>query len=176
MAGCVYVPIDPDFPEERMSYMLEDTKVKHVLVDRAGGKPYQRIIACGVPSADIHVISEIATADKTASAPFLRRKVAKPDAFCYVFTSGSTGRPKGIYIGHAQIRCQMEGYHARIGTNSKDRILHSSAMVFDMSLTSIYGIVLRGATMMIASREGLSLNLLHILCLDANICSAIHSG
>lgn len=72
MAGCVYVPIDPDFPKERMSYMLEDTKVKHVLVDRAGGKPYQRVIACGVPSADIHVISEIATADKTASAPFLK--------------------------------------------------------------------------------------------------------
>lgn len=176
MAGCVYVPIDPDFPEERMSYMLEDTKVKHVLVDRVGCKPYQRVIACGVSSADIYVISEIATAGKTASASVLRRKVAKPDAFCCIFTSGSTGRPKGIYIGHTQIRYQMEGYHARIGTNSEDRILLSSAMVFDMSLTSIYGTVLRGATMIIASREGLSLSLLHISCLDTYICSAIHSS
>lgn len=175
MAGCVYVPIDPDFPEERMSYMLEDTKVKHVLVDRVGCKPYQRVIACGVSSADIYVISEIATAGKTASASVLRRKVAIPDAFCCIFTSGSTGRPKGIYIGHTQIRYQMEGYHARIGTNSEDRVLLSSAMVFDMSLTSIYGTVLRGATMIIASREGLSLSLLHISCLDTNICSAIHS-
>lgn len=175
MAGCVYVPIDPDFPEERMSYMLEDTKVKHVLVDRVGSRPYQRVIACGVLSADIHVISEIATAVKTACTSILRRKVAKPDALCCIFTSGSTGRPKGIYIGHTQIRYQMEGYHARIGTNSEDRILLSSAMVFDMSLTSIYGTVLRGATMVIASREGSSLGPLHIWWTDTKNCSAIHS-
>ena len=157
MPGCVYVPIDPDFPEERMSYMVEDTKVEHVLVDRVNGKPYQRLIACGIPSANIHVIGEVTTAAKIASASFLDRKQAKSDAFCCMFTSGSTGRPKGIYLGHTQLRYQMEGYHARIGTNSEDRILLSSAMVFDMSLTSIYGTVLHGATMVIASRDGLSL-------------------
>ena len=175
MAGCVYVPVDPDFPEERMSYMLEDTKVKHVLVDRVGDRPYQRVIACGIPAAKIHVIYEIVTADKIASAPIMRRNVAASDAFCCIFTSGSTGRPKGIFIGHTQLRCQMEGYHAHIGTKSEDRILLSSAMVFDMSLTSIYGTVLHGATMVIASREGWSLNLLHIFCFHTNIRSTIYS-
>lgn len=154
MAGCVYVPIDPDFPEERVSYMVEDTKVERVLVDLIGGKSYQRLIACGIPSANIHVVGQISTSTDNGSSPLLDRKVALTDAFCCIFTSGSTGRPKGIYLGHAQLRYQMEGYHARIGTNSEDRILLSSAMVFDMSLTSIYGTVLHAATIVIASREG----------------------
>jgi len=163
MAGCVYVPIDPDFPEERVSYMVEDTKVERVLVDLIGGKPYQRLIACGIPSANIHVVGQISTSTNNASSPLIDPKVAPTDAFCCIFTSGSTGRPKGIYLGHAQLRYQMEGYHARIGTNSEDRILLSSAMVFDMSLTSIYGTVLHGATIVIASREGSFLNLCQAL-------------
>lgn len=154
LAGCVYVPIDPDFPEERVSYMVEDTKVERVLVDVDGGKPYQRLIACGILLTNIHLIGELATDASNESTLPLDRQVAATDAFCCIFTSGSTGRPKGIYLGHAQLRYQMEGYHARIGTNCEDRILLSSAMVFDMSLTSIYGTILHGATVVIASREG----------------------
>ena len=175
MAGCVYVPIDPDFPEERMSYIVEDTKLEHVFVDRGVGKLYQRLIASGVLSGNIHVIGEIAATTEITSTPMLSRKLAKDDAFCCIFTSGSTGRPKGIYLGHTQLRCQMEGYHACIGTNSKDRILLSSPMVFDMSLTSIYGIVLHGATMVIASREGMPFKLFHTWSLEANDYSTIQS-
>ena len=173
--GCVYVPIDPDFPEERMSYMLEDCKVKHVLVDGVDGKSYQRLIACGIPSINIHVIGEIATANELASAPILDYKKVEAKAFCCIFTSGSTGRPKGIYLGHTQLRHQMEGYHARIGTNMDDRLLLSSAMVFDMSLTSVYGTVLHGATMVVASREGMYFLLRHTLRLEAYEDSTLQS-
>ena len=154
-AGCAYVPLDPEFPEERMLSMIEDVELKNVLIDSHDGKKFQRLCTCGIPSANIHVISMLTTNMDDASLPKLSRKLAKPDAFCCIFTSGSTGRPKGIYLGHKQLRYQMEGYHNYIQTTNEDRILLSSAMVFDMSLPSIYGTILRGATLVIASREGI---------------------
>jgi len=158
LAGCVYVPIDPDFPEERMLSMIEDVELESVLVDRNADKLKEQLITCGVKSSRIYVIDTIATYSENTQTRKPSRDQGVSDSFCCIFTSGSTGRPKGIYIGHKQLRYQMEGYHNCIATKSEDRILLSSAMVFDMSLPSIYGTILRGATMIIASREGSSID------------------
>lgn len=153
-AGGVYVPLDPDFPEERMLSMIEDVELETVLVDNIGGKLHEQLILCGIKSQSIHEIATASQSSVNRGPPTLSRKINAEDKFCCIFTSGSTGRPKGIYIGHSQIRYQMEGYHNYIETNDQDRILLSAAMVFDMSLPAIFGTVLHGATMAIASREG----------------------
>ena len=140
--------------------MIEDVEVEHILVDRIGGTAYQKLLTAGVSSAKVHLIGELAAKAEDASPPLLRRRIAKPDSFCCIFTSGSTGRPKGVRLGHTQLRYQMEGYHSCIQTTSEDRNLLSSAMVFDMSLPSIYGTIMYGATMVIASRDGMSFRVL----------------
>lgn len=63
-------------------------------------------------------------------------------------------RPKGVYIGHEQLRYQGEQYHEALGTRKSDRMLLSSALIFDMSLHSVFGTILHGATLVIATREG----------------------
>jgi non-ribosomal peptide synthetase component F len=153
-AGGVYVPLDPDFPEERMLSMIEDVELEHVLVGKVNGKIPEQLVSCGINSSSIHEIHTILSSYEDNNPPKISRPITKSDNFCCIFTSGTTGRPKGIYIGNSQLRYQMEGYHNCIETNSADRILLSSAMVFDMSLTAIFGTVLHGATMVIASREG----------------------
>lgn len=66
-----------------------------------------------------------------------------------------------------QLRYQMESYHKFIATSDQDRVLLASAIVFDMSLTSIFGTILCGATLVIASREGnCSRHVCHLLTLS----------
>lgn len=59
-----------------------------------------------------------------------------------------------MYIGHEQLRYQGEQYHETLGTMTSDRMLLSSALVFDMSLHAIFGTILHGTTLVIATREG----------------------
>ena len=154
-AGCVYVPIDPDFPAERMSWMIEDVGISKILVDDLTDNKTQQILMCGVDPKDLYEITKVSEdQEKMAHVPVLPREIGPSDKFCCIFTSGSTGRPKGVYLGHAQLRYQMHGYNKYIGTASDDLILLASAMVFDMSLPAIFGTIQYGATMFVASREG----------------------
>ena len=173
-AGCVYVPVDPDFPEERISSMIEDVDMHTVLVDRLGDKKHERLITCGILSSRLYLISKLCHSVEHTDLPFVEDFRQLP--FCCIFTSGSTGRPKGIPIGHRQLRYQMEGYHSCINTTSDDKLLLSSAMVFDMSLPPLFGTILHGGTLVIASREGIDFPSSISMIEKANLRSAIFSG
>jgi non-ribosomal peptide synthetase component F len=155
-AGCSYVPIDPDFPLERIKTMLDDANVQRVLVEKVSSVQGQRILACGMRLSDMfEITSTVALAsDADEGSPILTRPVNNLDPFCCIFTSGSTGRPKGIFLTHGQLRYEMEGYNKRIKLHRESRILMSSAIVFDMCLPAVYGAIQYGATVCIASREG----------------------
>jgi non-ribosomal peptide synthetase component F len=154
-AGCAYVPIDPDFPAERVLSMIEDAGVQIVLVESTTDIKCQRILACGINLSNVFVINETATGpEANIATPVLSRPVNHLDPFCCIFTSGSTGRPKGIFLNHGQLRYEMEGYNRYISTVPEDQILLSSAVVFDMSLPALYGTIQYGATVFVASREG----------------------
>ena len=154
-AGCAYVPIDPDFPAERVLSMIEDAGVQIVLVENTTDIKCQRILACGINLSNVFVINETATGpEANIATPVLSRPVNHLDPFCCIFTSGSTGRPKGIFLNHGQLRYEMEGYNRYISTVPEDQIILSSAVVFDMSLPALYGTIQYGATVFVASREG----------------------
>lgn len=155
-AGCAYVPIDPDFPEERISSMIEDTAVDKILTDKISDEKTSRLVACGLSLSHIYRIEDIVTFREDRGKPSLSRELTLDDVFCCIFTSGSTGRPKGIPIGHGSLRYQMKGFNDCLDISREDRILLSTAMVFDLSLPAIYGTILNAATMIIASREGIS--------------------
>ncbi|PYI12323.1 putative polyketide synthase [Aspergillus sclerotiicarbonarius CBS 121057] len=152
-AGCVYVPIDPDFPAERISWMIEDVGISRIIVDDLSDKKSQQILMCGFELQHLYEVDKVSQDPHKMQAPVLPRAIEPSDNFCCIFTSGSTGRPKGVYIGHAQLRYQMHGYNKYIDTSSDDLILLASAMVFDMSLPAIFGTIQYGATMFVASRE-----------------------
>ncbi|KAK6359052.1 hypothetical protein TWF696_000222 [Orbilia brochopaga] len=150
-AGATYTPIDPDFPEDRMSSMIEDTNITKVLVDRKTDVRVQNLLSCGIKASDILEISGFSNGD--TSEPVLSRPVRNDDYICCIFTSGSTGRPKGVKIRHGSLRYQIAGYYEKLGTTSDDVLLLASAMVFDMSFPAIFGMLFLGATVAVASRE-----------------------
>ncbi|MEV0505558.1 AMP-binding protein, partial [Streptomyces spectabilis] len=101
-AGGAYVPIDPEYPADRIAYVLEDAKPALVLTRRAtegvvpeGAGVPARVVVDG---ADVLAQLEMLSAEPVRSVEVLPSQVAY-----VIYTSGSTGRPKGVAVPHAGV-------------------------------------------------------------------------
>ena len=134
-AGAVYVPVQADFPEARIGFMLADAGVGLVVTTSARRDRVPAGLTVLVPG-------EAAT--DAATLPALAPVAVDGDSVAYVmYTSGSTGQPKGIEICHRSIlRLVVDvGYvELRVG----DAMLHAAPLGFDASTLEIWGPLLNG--------------------------------
>ncbi|MEN2383498.1 MAG: condensation domain-containing protein [Gloeotrichia echinulata DEX184] len=98
-AGAAYVPIDPNYPQERIEFMLEDSGISVLLT--------QSFLLDKLPSFElVHPLQVICLDDETFTAGSKENPSPKttPDNLAYIiYTSGSTGQPKGVMIEHRPI-------------------------------------------------------------------------
>jgi non-ribosomal peptide synthetase-like protein len=131
-AGAAYVPIDPEYPADRLAWMIED---------------------CGaVATVTIADLTEIGGESPAALPPDAER--AQPDDLCYViYTSGSTGRPKGVMAEHRNA-CHLVAAERRIfDVRCEDRVFQGASLSFDLSVEEIWLAFAAGATLIGATRE-----------------------
>ncbi|WP_411082251.1 amino acid adenylation domain-containing protein [Streptomyces sp. cmx-18-6] len=145
-SGAAYVPLDPDYPAQRLSYMLEDARPS-LLLTTPGIQP--RLPASPVPYLHIGDLGE-------SPAPTGPARPPRPEHPAYViYTSGSTGRPKGVVVTHrgagAMARAQSE--RLRVGPGS--RVLHMASVSFDAAFWELCMGLLSGACLEIDEREAL---------------------
>ncbi|MFJ6574324.1 AMP-binding protein, partial [Streptomyces sp. NPDC091292] len=101
-AGGAYLPLDPEYPVERLEFMLGDAGVEVLVGDRsvAGGLAVDGVVGGVVWLDDPAVVGVLAGLPSTAPDVGL----SSPDQLAYViYTSGSTGRPKGVQVGHGGV-------------------------------------------------------------------------
>ncbi|ARQ69886.1 amino acid adenylation domain-containing protein [Streptomyces marincola] len=123
-AGGAYLPLSPDYPEERLRYMIEDARVRTVLAPR---HLHDRLRA--LAPQGIRVVAPEDAGAPRAPAP---AGPPGPDRLAYViYTSGSTGRPKGIMIEHRGIVSQMRWLAAAHGLDGTTTVLQKTPMSFD---------------------------------------------
>ncbi|MGX9080460.1 AMP-binding protein, partial [Klebsiella pneumoniae] len=92
-AGGAYVLLDPDYPADRVAYMLEDSRTQVLLTET------QLLAELPRTQALVLLIDQLAGYPLTAPA-----SQAEPDNLAYViYTSGSTGKPKGVAITHSNV-------------------------------------------------------------------------
>lgn len=137
-AGAAYVPLDPDFPADRIAFMLEDTAAPVILTESS--------LAESLPesSADIVILDQCEPLLATYSDENLETR-SGPDNLAYViFTSGSTGKPKGAQITHRglvnYLFWAINEYRVSEGAGAP---LHSP-IGFDLTVTSIFAPLLGG--------------------------------
>jgi amino acid adenylation domain-containing protein len=148
-AGGAYVPLDPALPDERLSYMIEDTAMPVIVADTAGEPD--------LPASRAHVVpvdrewAEISALD--ARDPHFG--VKNSDLAYVIYTSGSTGRPKGVMVEHRHAFNFLIGMigHWRIGPD--DRVLQFASLNFDVSVMDMFMTLLSGARAVLASPETL---------------------
>jgi amino acid adenylation domain-containing protein len=148
-AGGGYVPLDPQYPADRLAFMLEDAHMPVVLTDDESES--------AVPTDSATVVSlDRDWAALSALDGDNLDEIADPTNVAYViYTSGSTGRPKGVVIEHRQAVnfATAEIEHWPIGPG--DRVLQFASLNFDVSVLDIFGALLSGATLVLGTSQTL---------------------
>ncbi|AJE23910.1 non-ribosomal peptide synthetase [Azotobacter chroococcum] len=123
-AGGAFVPLDPDYPRERLAYMAEDSGLKWLITTSAlrGRLP----LGEGVEALCLDLLD---TRGYVAEPPAVR---LHPQNLAYlIYTSGSTGRPKGVAVDHAGLTMHVQTIGQRYGMTAEDVELHFASISFD---------------------------------------------
>jgi len=142
-AGGAYLPIDLSYPQDRVTFMLEDAEAPVVITDSQTARdlaPGSTAVVC--IDTDAHAWSGL-----SAENPQCENT---PDHLIYsIFTSGSTGKPKGVLITHANVSRLFDATDAWYHFNEQDAwtFFHSSA--FDFSVWEIWGALIYGGRLVI---------------------------
>ncbi|MFH8797516.1 amino acid adenylation domain-containing protein [Streptomyces sp. NPDC017941] len=145
-AGGTYLPVDPEYPAERLAFMLSDAAPALVLTDAA--------IVAGLPRSDCPyvVLDDPAVRREIADAPAGPPAAASrghQDQLAYVmYTSGSTGTPKGVGVTHRGV-VGLAADRAYEG-DRHERVLMHSAQAFDASTYELWVPLLNGGTVVVA--------------------------
>ncbi|HYM75985.1 MAG TPA: non-ribosomal peptide synthetase [Candidatus Dormibacteraeota bacterium] len=140
-AGAAYLPLDKNYPEERIGYLLKDAGASVVLTSSETNDAFA---PHGVHT--IRVEQESRIADQPTGAPAIG---ATAQNLAYVmYTSGSSGQPKGVGVVHQNIsRLVRNTNYVRISTN--DVFLQLAPITFDAATFEIWGALLNGATLVL---------------------------
>jgi amino acid adenylation domain-containing protein len=145
-SGAAYVPLDPTFPDDRIAFMIADSRIKVLLT--------QKRFAAHLPAHDAKVLVVDDDLFFTTSAGQPSSGAVLTENLAYViYTSGSTGRPKGVQIEHRALTNFLQSVHRQPGLTSDDVFLSVTTFSFDISALEFYLPLIAGACLVIASRE-----------------------
>ncbi|MEW2554910.1 amino acid adenylation domain-containing protein [Streptomyces zhihengii] len=146
-AGAVYVPMDPEYPRDRLAFMFDDISPAAVL--SAGAEPP---VDHGIPVLRLDDPATLASSPDTD--PAHARARLTDDALAYViYTSGTTGRPKGVGVTHRGVPDLIALQEEVVGVTERDRYLHFASTSFDVAFWQTMVPLLSGGTSVIAPEE-----------------------
>ncbi|HEU4558131.1 MAG TPA: amino acid adenylation domain-containing protein, partial [Longimicrobium sp.] len=137
-AGAAYLPLDPSYPADRLSYMLEDSGAP-LLVTQASLRGL--LAADGVRTVTVDADAE-AIAPQPADAP--RTSVDAANTAYVIYTSGSTGRPKGVQVTHANAASFFAAMDERVGGTIPGTWLAVTRISFDIHVLELLWTLARG--------------------------------
>jgi amino acid adenylation domain-containing protein len=145
--GAAYVPLDPEFPPERLKYMLEDAGLAVVLSTFG--------IASSLPLDTIPTVLLDREADQiAASPPMAGASASRPDDVAYmIYTSGSTGKPKGVRVLHRNVVNFLRSMAERPGLQGGDVLVAVTTLSFDISVLELFLPLTVGACVLVARTE-----------------------
>ncbi|WP_375511404.1 amino acid adenylation domain-containing protein [uncultured Nostoc sp.] len=148
-AGAAYLPLDPNHPEARVAFMLEDSQAKILLTQHRLVEFLPKHTAKLVEiDADFQFIIE------QSQENLLCCKDTTPENLAYViYTSGSTGIPKGVKVPHRSVVNLLTSMRERPGLTQQDILLSVTTLSFDIAVLEIFLPLIVGATTFIVSRE-----------------------
>jgi amino acid adenylation domain-containing protein len=151
-SGCAYVPLDPTYPLERLSFMLEDSGAVALLTK----KPFARIFAGNQALKIVDLTAPSGErSDRPITGPNPIGLDILPSHLAYViYTSGSTGKPKGVMVEHRSIVNRLVWMQRAYGLNANDTVLQKTPFSFDVSVWEFFWPLMAGARLVMARPEG----------------------
>ena len=143
-AGAAYLPLDPEYPSARLSYMLEDSGTRVLITTHAvlSAKQADGSFFDG----ELIFLDDIDWEQESAACKPVNRCV--PDGYTYIiYTSGSTGRPKGAVLHQKGLLSYILSTAGELGLTADDRISSHRSFSFDSHIEDMYGILLLGGSL-----------------------------
>jgi amino acid adenylation domain-containing protein len=146
-AGAAYVPLDPAYPDDRLSFMIADAGARVVLT--------QQPLATSLSGATTVVFIDSSGEEiaRHSSEPPIRN-CAPEHASYVIYTSGSTGLPKGVIIPNSGICNRLLWGQTEYRLSTGETVIHESSINFDFSVWEIYGPLMAGARTVITRPRG----------------------
>lgn len=154
-AGAAYLPIDPSYPPDRIGFMIQDSKIKVLLTQKA--------LVERLELDQIEIKPALVCLDSDWNELILKQPENKPavqvspDNLAYViYTSGSTGLPKGTMLRHNGLSNLAEVQRIAFGITQRSRILQFSPLSFDASIWETFMALANGGKLVLARQETLA--------------------
>ncbi|MEH6459968.1 non-ribosomal peptide synthetase [Chitinimonas sp. JJ19] len=149
-AGAAYMPLDRDYPSERLAYMLDNAGSSLVLVE---GDTQPQLSGAYAGNARFVALAELERTAATQQDTPLGVAIAGEDLAYVLYTSGSTGTPKGVMIPHRALFNHMRWMIGRFDFSADDVFLQRTSSSFDASVWEFWAPLLVGGTMVIARQD-----------------------
>ncbi|CCI16559.1 Similar to tr/Q9RAH4/Q9RAH4 (fragment) [Microcystis aeruginosa PCC 9807] len=148
-AGAAYLPLDPEYPQERLQFMLEDSQVPLLLT--------QSSLIDKLPNhqAKTVFLAEIWQEIKPMNRDNLTGKVTASNLANVIYTSGSTGKPKGVMVEHQGLCNLALAQIETFAVSSQSRVLQFASFSFDACISEVLMALGAGATLYLASKDNL---------------------
>ncbi|AUZ27692.1 amino acid adenylation domain-containing protein [Bacillus cabrialesii] len=148
--GAAYLPLDPEFPADRISYMLEDAKPSCIITTEEIAARLPDNLAVPQLVLDQSVTQEVVKR-YSPDNPNVSVSLAHPAYIIY--TSGSTGRPKGVVVTLKSLSNFLLSMQETFSLGEEDRLLAVTTVAFDISALELYLPLISGAQIVIAKKE-----------------------
>ncbi|HUG38178.1 MAG TPA: amino acid adenylation domain-containing protein, partial [Candidatus Limnocylindrales bacterium] len=150
-SGAAYVPLDPEYPVERLASTIADSGVRLVLAARASRA---RVPPGRAPVVEIEDLLEPALR-RSPAAPVSPAAPSDGDRLAYViYTSGSTGRPKGVMVRHSGVVNRLMWAQRVYPLTGEDTVLQKGAFSFDFSVWECFAPLVAGTRLVLATPDG----------------------
>lgn len=150
-AGGAYLPLDTEYPTDRIAFMLGDARPVLLVTD---GESARRL-----PDADGYpriILEDASTAGVVPQGNGTAGPPATPANAAYViYTSGSTGQPKGVVVSHANLVNFQLAMRDRLRLGEEDRLAAVSTAAFDMSVLELFSPLIAGGTVVLVPRRSM---------------------
>ncbi len=146
-AGGAYLPLDPEYPQDRLTFMAENAQTEILLT--------QERLSSSLPKYQGRVISlDTAWPSIAHQSETDLNDTVQGEALAYViYTSGSTGQPKGAMLTHANLSHYVCALQAELGVTHEDVYLHTASMAFSSSRRQLMLPLSQGATVVMATAD-----------------------
>ncbi len=141
-AGAAYLPLDPEYPAERLAYMLDDSQVKLLLTQTA------LLDSLPAGNAERWCLDDGSDATWPDHEPLLDTQPGQL-AYC-IYTSGSTGKPKAAGNSHEALHNRLVWMQQAYQLTAADRVLQKTPFSFDVSVWEFFWPLMTGATLVMA--------------------------